>query len=74
MIQEAIEFWEPKGWPRSCEVRGPIAEGSGGYQDFRSLRGGQEARRSRDLVQEFRESSGFQESKEAARRPLGQGT
>ena len=73
-MQEAIEFWEPKGWPRSCEIRGPIAEGSGGYQDFRSLRGGQEARGSRDLVQEFREPSGFQESKGAVRRPLGQGT
>ena len=69
-----MEFWEPKGWPRSCGIRGPTAEGAGGFQDFRSLRGGQEARRLGDLVQEFWESSGFQESKGAARRPLVQGT
>ena len=59
---------------RSYEVRGPSAEGSGGYQDFRSLRGSQEAIESRYLVQEFQESSGFQESKGAARGPWGQGT
>ena len=55
MVQEAMGFQEPRGWPRSYEVRGPSIGGSGGHRDFRSLRGGQEAMGSRDLVQEFRE-------------------
>ena len=55
MVQEVIGFQEPRGWPRSYEVERPSTGGSGGHRDFRSLRGGQEAMGSRDLVQEFRE-------------------
>ena len=55
MVQEVIRFQEPKGWPRSYEVKRPSTGGSGGHRDFRSPRGGQGAMGLRDLIQEVRE-------------------
>ena len=43
---------EPKGWPRSYEVKRPCTGGSGDYRDFRSQKGGQGAIGLRDLIQE----------------------
>ena len=74
VVQEVIGFQEPRGWPRSYEVNIPSTGGSGVHWDFRRSRGGQEDMGSRDLAQEFRGSSGFQEPKGGIRRLWGQGT
>ena len=74
MVQEVIGFQEPRGWPRSYEVKRPSTGGSGGHWDFRSSRGGQEAMGSRDLVREFREVIRISGAQGAVRRLWGQGT
>ena len=74
MVQEAIGFQEPIGWPRSYEVKRPSTGGSGGHWDFRSPRGGQEVMGSVDLVQEVQEVIGISGAQGVARRLWGQET
>ena len=69
MVQEVIGFQEPRGWPRSYEVKRPSTGGSGGHRDLQEFKrgpGGYGVKRPSTGVsgghQDFRSPRGGQEA------------